>query len=46
MAQYNLNHNDTANFNIELEDESFLKGLVGDIESKVTVEHKYKKAET
>lgn len=32
LVQYNLNPNDTANFNIELEDESYLKDLVDDIQ--------------
>ena len=36
--EYKLNPNDTANFNIELEDESYLKDLVDDIhESKIHV---------
>ena len=38
LVQYKLNPNDTANFNIELEDESYLKDLVDDIhESKLQV---------
>ena len=36
LVEYKLNPNDTANFNIELEDESYLKDLVEDIhESKI-----------
>lgn len=35
MGLYKINANDTANFNIELEDESYLKDLVEDIQEKV-----------
>jgi hypothetical protein len=34
MALYNLNPNDTAQFNIELEDESYIKDLVEDIHER------------